>query len=105
MEFPDDIVKLIREYSSPYRNWKEGSYIYKKLIKIRMNLLEELQIWILLGRFSYSRLNYLRMQYNLLKNSTMYRKHVNGEFWNIVGHFHPEIGPKIPRPINFSVLI
>jgi len=108
MEFPDDVVKLIREYSSPYRNWRAGSYIYKKLIKIRMNLLEELQIWILLGRFSYSRLNYLRIQYNLLKKSTMYRKHVNGEYWNAnlyMKYFRPEIGPKIPRPVNFSVLI
>ena len=35
----------------------------------------------------------------------MYRKYVNGEFWNLDGDFYPEIGPKIPRPINFSVLI
>lgn len=93
MELPDDVIKLIREYSSPsYPYWRAGSYIYKKLIKIRINLLEELQIWILLGRFSYSRLNYLRIQYNLLKNSTMYRKHVNGEFWNAnlyMNYFHP----------------
>ena len=80
MDLPDDVVNIIREYSRPYRNWKAGSYVYKKLITMRINLLEELQFWILLGRFSYSRLNYLRIQYNLLKNSTMYRKHVNGEF-------------------------
>ena len=33
---------------------------------------------------------------------------VNSEFWNAnlyMNYFHPEIGPKIPRPINFSVLI
>jgi len=105
MELSDDVVNIIREYSRPYRNWKAGSYVYKKLITMRINLLEELQFWILLGRFSYSRLNYLRIQYNLLKNSTMYRKHVNGDFWNLVGDFHPDIGPKMPRPINFSVLI
>ena len=108
MELPDDVLKLIREYSRPYRNWRAGSYVYKKLITMKIILLEELQIWILFGMFSYSRFNYLKIQYNLLKNSTMYRKYVNGEFCNAnvyMRYFYPEIGPKIPRPINFSVLI
>ena len=31
MELPDDVIKIIREYSSPYHNWRAGYYLYKKL--------------------------------------------------------------------------
>lgn len=108
MELPDDVVKLIREYSSPsYPYWRAGSYIYKQLKTIKRNLLEELQFWIVLKRFSYSAFNHVRIEYNLLKNCERYRKHVNGEFSNytLTGYKHPLFGPKIPRPINFAVLI
>lgn len=105
MELPDDVIKIIREYSSPYHNWRAGSYVYKKLKSIHKNLLEELQFWIAIKYFSYSAYNHLRIEYNLLKNCIKYRKFINLENWRVIGNWHPLYGPKIPRPINFQVLI
>jgi hypothetical protein len=106
MELPDDVIKLIREYSSPsYPYWRAGSYVYKQLKKMKINFLEILQYRIVLKSFSYSTFNHLRLEHNLLKNCEGYRKFVNGESWSIRGHWHPKFGPKIPRPINFQVLI
>lgn len=106
MELPDDVVKLIRDYSMPsYPYWRAGSYVHKQLKSMKRNLLEELQFWIVLKSFSYSTFNHIRLEHNLLKNCERYRKFVNGEEWGISGHWHPKFGPKIPRPINFSVLI
>ena len=72
---------------------------------MKRNLLEELQFWIVLKSFSYSAFNHVRIEYNLLKNCKGYRQFVNREFWRISGHWHSRFGPKIPRPINFQVLI
>jgi hypothetical protein len=110
MELPDDVLKLIREYSCPsYPYWKKGSYFCRYLKTINEDLLEQLQFWIIIKNFSYSKLNYLRIEYNLLKNSLLYRKYVNGEFrlgnYYMTGYWEPEFGPKIPRPICFPILI
>lgn len=113
MQLPEDVLSIIKEYSRPkYPYWRAGSYVFKQLKIVDINLLEELQYWIILKKFSYCPINYLRIEYNLLKHNTRYRKYVNGEIWNgqcwigsIYGYWHPHFGPKIPRPINFSHLI
>lgn len=69
MEFPDDILKIIREYSRPC--WRKGSYInryYKN-----DTLLEDLQIHIVQKWFSYDRLFHLNLEYKLLEESMKYR--------------------------------
>jgi hypothetical protein len=113
MELPNDVVKIIREYSSPkYPYWKAGSYIYKQLKLMNINLLDQLHYWIIIKEFSYCPNNYLRIEYELLKHNTRYKNFVNGLLWNgndwigsTSGYWQPAFGPKIPRPICFPVLI
>lgn len=76
---PDDVLKIIREYSRPYyRNWRKGSCIhqYYKTIQnqyISNTLGEDLQIFIVQKWFSYDRFVHLKLEYKLIKKSIKYR--------------------------------
>jgi hypothetical protein len=74
MHLPDDIVKYIKEYSMPCRNWRKGSYIYQYYQENKIDsLLEDLQILIVRKWFSYDRLFHLNLEYTLLEKSAKYR--------------------------------
>jgi len=78
MELPDDIIKLIKEYSMPCRNWRKGSSIhhYYKNLKTSYkynSLLEDLQILIVRKFFSYDIIVHLKLEYKLIQKSIKYR--------------------------------
>ena len=77
MHLPDDIVKYIKEYSMPCRNWRKGSFIhqhYKTLTLYKYNsLVEDLQILIVRKWFSYDRIIHLKLEYKLIQKSIKYR--------------------------------
>jgi hypothetical protein len=79
MHLPDDIVKHIKEYSMPCRNWRKGSYIHQHYQKNQIDsLLEDLQILIVRKWFSYDRLFHLNLEYKLLEESEKYRNMQSG---------------------------
>lgn len=78
MELPDDILRLIREYSRPYINWRKGSYIHRQYQKLKTpykynSLQEDLQILIVQKWLSYDRIVHLKLEYALIKKSIKYR--------------------------------
>lgn len=79
MHLPDDIVKYIKEYSMPYRNWRKGSYVRQQYQENQLDsLLEDLQILIVRKWFSYDRLFHLNLEYTLLEESAKYRNMQSG---------------------------
>jgi hypothetical protein len=75
MEFPDDVLNIIKEYSRPC--WRKGSYINRSY-KNAYTLLEDLQIHIVQKWFSYDRLFHLNLEYKLLEESRKYRNMQTG---------------------------